>query len=398
MRTIWAMFCISFLLLPGCLDGSPNVADADGIVKDVDGAMSSDEIEALINDPAATDLFTLAAAETQFRAEIYGKELRNGEVADLTFTVSKDEVNRLAETGIEIQSGTIGIDFSEISGDSQNINIRVGNQWFLARDLEPEYIDPFVALAEASENQSEEDSELDFIPNLDELKLDLVGFDWVVTIDEVSFQQVATTSNTTHQIMVELAEMPPRIKSVEIFSVDGNEAQSVTLTWGEDAALEVKDTYPRTSVTFEMDEDHFSKYLEPGEKTYVWEGKFNSEHDEEVAIGEVELRVGESVEVDGEDIFQFNLSMALGAGEVNITDDDGFWWYIGYDDNDADGLVSSFDEWRVETNATGVWGFEVRFYDNWADSYQGGPLPGFELVFLLGALTFAAIRRKTLLP
>lgn len=398
MRNILALFCISFLLLPGCLDGTPNGADSDSVIEDVNAAMSSDEIEALINDPAASDLLTLAAAETQFRAEIYGKELRDGEVAELTFTINKDEVNQLAETGIEIQSGMMGIDFSEISGDSQHINIRVGNQWFLARDLVPEYTDPFVELAEESEDQSDEDSELSFAPDFDELKLDLLGFDWVVTIDEVSFQQVATTSNDTHQIMIELAEMPPRIKSVEIFSIDGNEAQSVTLTWGEDAALEVKDTYPRTSVTFEMDEDHFSKYLDSGEETYVWEGEFNEDHVQEVAIGDLELRVGETVEIDDEEEFQFDISMALDGGEVNITDEDGSWWYINYSDEDDDGLVSTDDEWRVETNASGVWGFDVRFYDNWADSYQGGPLPGFELVFLLGALTFAAVRRKTPIP
>jgi hypothetical protein len=386
------------------LDGSSDVADGDAVIEDVVTAMSSDEIEVILNDPAATDLFALAAAETQFSAEIYGKELRNGEVAELTFTITKDEVNQLAETGLEIQTGMMGIDFSEISGDSQNINIRVGNQWFLARDLEPEYVDPFVelALAEVAQAEAEEGSEdesaIDLVPNLDELELDLVGFDWVVTIDELSYQQVATSSNETHQVMVELAEMPPRIKSVEIFSIDGNDAMSVTLTWGEDAALEVKDTYPRTSVTFEMDEDHGSEFLDSGEELFVWEGELNSDHNQEVPIGELELRVGEVETVDDEEVFHFNVSMALEDGEVNITDGNGAWWLINYSDEDENGLVSASDEWRVETNATGVWGLEVRFYDHWADSYQGGPLPGFELVFLIGALAFAAIKRRTLLP
>ena len=63
--------------------------------------------------------------------------------------------------------------------------------------------------------------------------------------------------------------MPPRIHSVEVFSHDGNEASSVTLLWGTDAALQVSDNYSRTSVTIEMDEEEGTEYLDSGESIYV---------------------------------------------------------------------------------------------------------------------------------
>jgi len=393
MRKIWILVCISCLLLPGCLDGLSFDEEDETITKGI-VPMSSTEVEAILNDPAAIDIVALAAAESRFHAEIYSKELNDGEVSEFTFIIGKDAINRLAETGIEVQSGIIGIEYAIVQGNSTNINIRVGNQWFLARDLEPEYVDPFIELAEAVEDGSGDDSEFDLTPDLDALKLDLVGFDWVVTIDNLSFQQVATTSNDTHVIMVEFHEMPPRIHSVEVFSHDGNEASSVTLLWGTDAALQVSDNYSRTSVTIEMDEEEGTEYLDSGESIYVWVGEVNSDHEQEVDVGDLEIRIGEENE---DEEFAYNLSMLLTEVTANLTDENGHYWLIEWDDHDSNSLVSSGDEWRVETNSSDGWEFEVRIYDHWAEAYEGGPLPGFDLVFLLGALAFAAVRRKTFL-
>ena len=393
MRKIWILVCISCLLLPGCIDGLSFGEEDETITKGI-VPMSSLEVEAILNDPAAIDIIALAAAESQFHAEIYAKEIDDGEVSEFTFIIGKDDVNRLAETGIEVQNGMMGIEYTIVQGNSPNINIRVGNQWFLARDLEPEYVDPFIELAEDAEDEAEDDSDFDLTPDLDALELDLVGFDWVVTIDNFSFQQVATTSNDTHEIMVEFHEMPPRIHSVEVFSHDGNEASSVTLSWGEDVALEVKDDYPRTSVTIEMDEEEGTEYLDSGESIYVWAGEVNSDHEQEVDVGDLEIRIGEENE---DEEFAYNLSMLLTGTTANLTDENGDYWLIEWDDHDSNSLVSSGDEWRVETNSSDGWELEVRIYDHWAEAYEGGPLPGFDLVFLLVALAFAAVRRKTFL-
>jgi hypothetical protein len=393
MRKIWILVCISCLLLPGCIDGLSFGEEDETITKGI-VPMSSLEVEAILNDPAAIDIIALAAAESQFHAEIYAKEIDDGEVSEFTFIIGKDDVNRLAETGIEVQNGMMGIEYAIVQGNSPNINIRVGNQWFLARDLEPEYVDPFIELAEDAEDEAEDDSDFDLTPDLDALELDLVGFDWVVTIDNFSFQQVATTSNDTHEIMVEFHEMPPRIHSVEVFSHDGNDASSVTLSWGEDVALEVKDDYPRTSVTIEMDEEEGTEYLDSGESIYVWAGEVNSDHEQEVDVGDLEIRIGEENE---DEEFAYNLSMLLTGTTANLTDENGDYWLIEWDDHDSNSLVSSGDEWRVETNSSDGWELEVRIYDHWAEAYEGGPLPGFDLVFLLVALAFAAVRRKTFL-
>jgi hypothetical protein len=393
MRKIWILVCISCLLLPGCIEGLPFGEEDETITKGI-VPMSSTEVEAILNDPAAIDIIALAEAESRFHAEIYAKELNDGEVSEFTFIIGKDDINQLAETGIEVQSGMMGIEYAIVQGNSPNINIRVGNQWFLARDLESEYVDPFIELAEDAEEEAEDDSDFDLTPDLDALELNLVGFDWVVTIDDLSFQQVATTSNDTHDIMVEFHEMPPRIHSVEVFSFDGNEASSVTLSWGEDVALELKDDYPRTSVTIEMDEEEGTEYLDSGESIYVWVGEVNSDHEQEVDVGDLEIRIGDENE---DEQFVYNLSMLLTEVTANLTDENGDYWLIEWDDHDSNSLVSSGDEWRVETNSSDGWELEVRIYDHWAEAYEGGPLPGFDLFFLLGALAFAAVRRKIFL-
>ena len=164
MRKIWILVCISCLLLPGCLDVLSFDEEDETITKGI-VPMSSTEVEAILNDPAAIDIVALAATEPRFHAEIYSKELNDGEVSEFTFIIGKDDINRLAETGIEVQSGMIGIEYAIVQGNSTNINIRVGNQWFLARDLEPEYVDPFIELAEAVEDGSEDDSDFDLTPD-----------------------------------------------------------------------------------------------------------------------------------------------------------------------------------------------------------------------------------------
>jgi hypothetical protein len=89
--------------------------------------------------------------------------------------------------------------------------------------------------------------------------------------------------------------------------------------------------------------------------------------------------------------------MNIGDGSTNLTDAEGAWWGIEWDDSDNDGFVSSGDEYSVKTNSSNASDLEVRFYDNWSQSYEGGPLPGFEVFLLLGALVFAALR-KTIYP
>ena len=56
----------------------------------------------------------------------------------------------------------------------------MGNQWFLARDEVPEYIDPFTQLSEMSSESSIGDGQNlpDLTPEINSLDLDLIGFEW----------------------------------------------------------------------------------------------------------------------------------------------------------------------------------------------------------------------------
>jgi hypothetical protein len=312
---------------------------------------------------------------------------------ELTYIIGKDEIAQLYETGMAIESDMIGIEYSAIQGASKDINVRMGNQWLLARDEIPEYVDPFVQLSEVEEDQSSEGDENlpDLTPELDSLNLDLTGFDWTVTIDVTSLQQVATSSNNTHSIMVEFLEAPARLHELEINSNDGNEAFKVTIVWGAEVALSLNNSYPRTSVLMEMDKD-FS--LGSSQDIIVFSGVLTANHIQDVLMDEIELRIGiEDVETEE---FNYFHSMLLTNLTSNITDAYGDWWDVEWVDADGNGIVSSGDSYTVSTNSSYGGNYEVRFYDYWADAYEGGPLPGFELLFLLGAVLYAASFRRKL--
>jgi hypothetical protein len=134
-------------------------------------------------------------------------------------------------------------------------------------------------------------------------------------------------------------------------------------------------------------------------RLHRFEGPTNSTNSarlvQEMRQYEFKARAARQLHEDEE--FAYNLSMLLTGTTANLTDENGDYWLIEWDDHDSNSLVSSGDEWRVETNSSDGWELEVRIYDHRAEAYEGGPLPGFDLVFLLVALAFAAVRRKTFL-
>ena len=162
--------------------------------------MSSAQVEEYLNDDSIMNLTLMADSENKFRVEMYTKDNQDGESMEITYIIGKDESSQLYETGMAVESDMLGIEYSVIQGDSKDINVRMGNQWFLARDEVPEYIDPFTQLSEMSGESSIGDGQNlpDLTPEINSLDLDLIGFEWTVTIDPTSLQQVATASNNTH--------------------------------------------------------------------------------------------------------------------------------------------------------------------------------------------------------
>ncbi len=425
------------LLFAGCIFDSQRIDDG-GIVIDGGGsdasAMSGEQVSAYLSDETNMNITAIAEAEDKITIELYSKDLEEGELLEMTFTIGKDDISQLSNTGLAIQSGMMALEYRVIQGASTDVNIMVGNQWFHARDMVPEYIDPFVELAteendEADDEDGSDDGLGDLTPDFGVLDMDLSDMTWTVTVDVPSTQQVATSSNDTHSFMVEFLEFPPRLHQLEVNSHDGNQAMKLSIDWGDDAALTVQDTYPKTSVDIQLDEetergeiegeftcengntipwswvndnwddcgDNSDEGVEESEipdSVFEFSGEVNSDHEHEVLVGDIELRIG-SEDSETEE-FNYSLSMNLDTGPVNLTDEDGSWWAIEWQDSDADGFVSAGDEYSVRTNSTSASDLEVRFYDNWSESYEGGPLPGFEVLLLLGALVLASLRRNAL--
>tara|TARA_B110000881_G_scaffold220873_1_gene247716 strand:+ start:3501 stop:4835 length:1335 start_codon:yes stop_codon:yes gene_type:complete len=433
MKRVLMLLVAANLLFAGCIQG----VGEDGVIV-IDGggsdasAMSGAQVEAFLNDETNMNITALAEVEDKITVELYSKDLEDGELLEMTFTIGKDDISQLSNTGLAIQSGMMGLEYRVIQGASTDVNIMVGNQWFHARDLVPEYTDPFVELA--SEDDSEDGSDgglADLTPDFGILDLDLSGMIWIVTVDVQSTQQVATSSNDTHGIMVEFLEFPPRLHQLEVNSHDGNQAMKLTIVWGDDAALSVQNNYPKTSVDIQLDEETERGDIE-GEFTcenndtvpwswvndnwddcgdnsdegvdeseipvpvFEFSGEVNSDHEHEVLVGDIELRIG-SEDSETEE-FNYSLSMNIDDGAVNLTDAEGAWWAIEWQDSDDDGFVSAGDNYSVMTNSSSADDLEVRFYDNWSESYTGGPLPGFEVFLLLGALVLASLRRNTIFP
>ena len=391
MKRVLLLLIACSLLFSGCLDAfGPSIEQSDDVIND--GAlMSGGDVEDFLGDESMMNITALSESEDQLMVEIYSKELEDGELMEMTFTIAKDDTAQLSDTGLAIQSGVMGLEYRIVQGASTDVNIMVGNQWFLARDLVPQYVNPFVELESEDSigGGGNDDLLAELTPDLGALYMNINGLTWTITMDPISFQQVATASNDTHSIMVEFLEMPPRLRQLEINSHDGNEAMKLTITWGDNAALSVLDTYPKTSVDIDFDEQ-----TENGDY-YIFSGEVDDEHVHEVLLGDIELRIG--LEDSETEEFNYSLSMNVDDGAVNLTDAEGAWWAIEWNDSNSDGFVSTGDSYSIVTNSSSASDYDIRFYDSWSQSYEGGPLLGFELILLLVALITAASVRRNLL-
>ena len=106
--------------------------------------------------------------------------------------------------------------------------------------------------------------------------------------------------------------------------------------------------------------------------------------------------------------------MTLSDGEADMEDPEtGCHWYIKWRDNDADGLVSTGDDYEIKSDKVDDEGedcprvdeegkelYVIKFFDVWADAYTDGPnpalqLPGFSAIFaLLSILGMAIVKRR----
>ena len=349
-----ALFAALLLLLPltsGCLE-VPTVRPCP---EDTCFPLTSDAFDALISKEGSFDVLALASDNERVRVRSTLSQEHNGERGEIVWDVAKDETAGLRYGSTRyVVAGAILIDTEIIDGQGTT-NVRSGSQWYQGRDAEPNLAAPFVELAhKAALDPGGLWPPFAFAPSA------LSGLSWTVTGDALSSQQVASASNGTHEFIIELTGLSPRISAIEVYSGDDYEF-TIRVTTGDQVSIELQEGLPRSQAPFVPHEPALVATY--GDTTVLF-GSVPSGMAHEADLSEIAIHAwseGSSA-----------ASMRLDWEEANVTADDGTWWSSIWLDAGTPGLFSSLDEYRIRTNSTTQ--FEVRLYDLWSDCWTDRPL------------------------
>ncbi|MEC7695175.1 MAG: hypothetical protein VX954_03305 [Candidatus Thermoplasmatota archaeon] len=318
--------------------------------------LSSDEFNDLLSQ-AEFDVLEMASSNDRLRVRsTMVQEFAEGR-GEIHWEVAKDEKAELSHISTRyIVNGVIIQDWGLVEGPGL-VNIRSGSPWFQLRDESIYYEDPFFALAAASTaNPSISTPPFSFDIS------QFYGLSWDITGDAASLQQVATSSNETHEIFISMTGEIPEIMSIEVSSGDDYQF-SLVASIGDEFELEVQQNLPRIHMPFIP--------AQPG---------IASEHGTDVNVKLSEVSGDFRYEANLSDIeihsFSDNGSLAnmrLSAGQQNITMDDGTWWEFLWLDVTHEGLFSRNDIYKVRTNSTED--FQIRFYDIWGEGWTDDNFP-----------------------
>jgi hypothetical protein len=349
-----ALFVALLLLLPlssGCIE-VPTVRPCP---ENTCFPLTSEAFDALLSDDGAFDVLALASDNERIRVRSTLIQEHQGEKGEIQWDVAKDDSSGLRYVATRyVVAGTLLVDTEMVDGQGIT-NVRSGSQWYQGRDADPNLVDPFQELSQRAA--------LDpggLWPPFSFDTSQLSGLSWTVTGDALSSQQVASASNGTHDFIVELSGLAPKITSIEVYSGDDYEF-SIRVTTGEDVVIALQDGLPRSQVPFVP---QAPKLVATYGDTTVLVGSVPDGMSHESELSELVLHAwsgGDSV-----------ASMRLDLEDSNITAEDGTWWRFMWMDAAPKGLFSSMDEYHVRTNSTAP--FEVRFYDLWSDCWTDRPL------------------------
>ena len=350
-RAIALLFVFLTQLTSGCIE-VPNVRPCP---ENTCFPLTSDAFNTLISGGVNFDVLDLSNESERLRVRsILIQETQNGR-GEIQWDVSKDEIAELRSISTRyILGGNIIID-SEVIEGREDTNLRSNSGWFQGRDLVVNDLDPFFELAEKASMDPD-----GFWPPFSFDVSKLSDLSWTITGDAFSSQQVASASNGTHEIIIELRGINPQIVGIEVFS--GAEYEFSLRVWmDEDVSIELRDNLPRAQVPFVPPLPSLDGYSE-GHR--IVGGIIPYGMTTEVPLSEIEIHalVGNSSKV----------SMNLESGDANITDSDGNWWQIGWLDSAPKGLFSSLDSYAIKTNSTSE--FSIRFFDIWAGSWTDSQL------------------------
>ena len=171
-----------------------------------------------------------------------------------------------------------------------------------------------------------------------------------------SLQQVATGTNGTHTIILELGGAPPMIMGIEIYDGKGSDF-SLTVETGDSATITLQENLPRTAVQF-IPENNSILY----DGFRIWSSTIPSGISE-VEPSELEFHARIGPLNNSESLAQMNFGNVL----TNVSLEDGTWWEFYWMDVDLDELVSGGDYYNIRTNSTVD--VTISVFDTWANKW-----------------------------
>ena len=348
--TVFVLLCP---LGAGCL-AIPEESCTDSECFPLDSAALSE----LLATPGAFDVLSYAEDFERLMVETSTVYDNQGQFAEIHWSVAKDDAAQLRSIAMRFTVGTSSMD-SEVIEGQHTTNIRVGGDWYEGRDAIPQYADPFAELAQLANEQPE-----GMWPPFGFDVASVAELDWTISGDALSLQQIATASNATHTIIVELMGTPPMVTGIEAYSGD-EEQFSLRVTTGDDVVISLQEDLPRTPVEFSLD----AEPIQVGDTT-VWSAPVPSGMDSDIEPSELQFH---GISGEGGDAISVAM-MQLDQGTSNITLDDGTWWEFTWIDFLSPGYFSHSDLYHIRTNATGQ--LSVALYDSWAQQWTSGPLQG----------------------
>jgi len=232
---------------------------------------------------------------------------------------------------------------------------------------------------------------------------------------------------------IETGTLYPR--HLEFHNETGVPIMAFEFWYGDEVYIELNDDegLNKSATQFNWDAD---SYDDNETSQNVYEGTIsegNGNYMQEAPNDEMEIRVLEAYEGsddEGPDIgdpfggdeeeggrenARVVASMVLSDGGADMVDTEtGCHWYITWNDNDGDGLVSVNDTYEIRSDKMGTGGevcnredengnatYVIEFFDLWADAYVDGPnpalVPGFTGLFAAFAIAgLAGLRRRRL--
>ena len=349
MRALLLVVIFTIPAFVGCL--SENVECSENCWK-----LDSNRLNEILLSPDALNVLSLAAEYENLSVTTTTQVSAQGDSqqGSIHWDVSKQAGTEVSSIGMSISIQGTQLDTEEVVSGNMT-NIRVGSAWFQGRDARPEYVDPFVLLAlQASADPGGNYPPFGFDPSI------FSGFDWTITADELSTQQIATADDGTISAILELVGDPPMLVGIQMFNLGDGSSFRLDVETGDDVSINIRNDIPRipSSITFPSNPYNLD---DTTEWTMTIPVGFIME------VRPTELSVHGLKEEEG--TLTTVVAIPLSDAPSNVTDDLGDWWDLDWYDSDADGLLSSGDRLTFRTNSEGTIGAGI--WDLWADAWTG---------------------------